>query len=69
MSFKYRKYKPEDRTPVYRIFRKSNCDYMLLLVSRAPNLQRVVAQLVALGEASRTGKRLRWSVDVDPLEM
>lgn len=39
------------------------------MVSRAPNLQRVAAQLVALGEASPTGKRRRWSVDVDPLEM
>ncbi len=42
----------------------------LLVLSRSrADLQRVAAQLVALGEASPTGKRIRWSVDVDPLEM
>ena len=29
MSLKYRKFKPEDRTPVYRMFRESLWDYML----------------------------------------
>ena len=29
MSLKYRKFKPGDRTPVYRMFRKSIWDYML----------------------------------------
>ena len=29
MSLKYRKFKPEDRTPVYRMFRESLWDYLL----------------------------------------
>ena len=42
---------------------------LLALARSRADLARVASQLVALAEASPTGKRIRWSVDIDPLEM
>jgi primosomal protein N' (replication factor Y) len=42
---------------------------LLALARSRADLARVAARLVDLAEASPTGKRIRWSVDIDPLEM